>query len=265
MKDWEPDLYNRFRAYRAQPFHAILARLTIAPAENILDLGCGSGENTIELARRAPQGRALGIDSSPAMIARAQAARQELAPQLAIRLDFRLGDIGDIALPDRYSLVFSNAALHWVKDHRRALQAWHRLLQPGGRLVVQMPANYEETAQVTLTGLAQEPSWREFTGKVEVPSAGVGSPEYYARVLKELGYVDIDCYYQVFDHPMSGADEVVQWSRATVLRPFLEALPQARRDDFTTQWRRRLEQAYGNGPFILKFRRIFLWARRHAG
>ena len=77
-KDWEPELYNRFRRYRAEPFQAILARLQLDPDETIVDLGCGSGENTVELARMAPRGQALGIDSSPAMIARADAAKRAL-------------------------------------------------------------------------------------------------------------------------------------------------------------------------------------------
>jgi trans-aconitate 2-methyltransferase len=266
MNDWDPELYNRFRSYRAEAFRAILARLEIDPAEKLVDLGCGSGENTIELARRASLGCALGIDSSPAMIARGNAARNALLPELAARLEFQLGDIGAVQLADRYSLVFSNAALHWIGDHRRALQACFRVMRPRGKLVVQMPANYEETAQVTLTRLAGEPPWRELLNGLEVPSARVGPPDYYARMLKELGFVDIDCYYQVFAHPMNGPGDVVEWSRATVLRSFLDALAEGRREDFVAQWRRRLEQAYGtSGPLTFNFRRIFLWGRRPAG
>lgn len=265
MTDWDPELYNRFREYRAEPCRAILARLQIDAAERVVDLGCGSGENTVELARRAPRGSALGIDSSPAMIERANAGKSELPDEPAARLEFRLGDIGAPQLSDRYSLAFSNAALHWIGDHSRALAAWHRLLLPGGKLVVQMPANYEETAQVTLTRLAGESPWRDLLSGVEVPSARVGSPDYYTRLLDELGFVDINCYYQMFAHPMKGPAEVVEWSRSTVLRPFLDALPEDRREDFVAQWRRRMEQAYGTcGPLTFNFRRIFLWARRKA-
>jgi trans-aconitate 2-methyltransferase len=199
------------------------------------------------------------------MIERANAAKNTLAPELSARLEFRLGDIGAAQLPDRYSLVFSNAALHWIRDHRRAFAACHDLLRPGGKLVVQMPANYEETAQVTLTQLAGEPPWRELLGGVKVPSANVGSPDEYARLLDELGFAEIDCYYQTFAHPMNGPGDVVEWSRATVLRPFLDALAQERRADFVAQWLIRLEQGYGtSGPLTFNFRRIFLWARRSA-
>ena len=66
MADWDPELYNRFRRYRAEPVEHILSRLELADNEAIVDLGCGSGEHTIELARRSPHGSARGIDGSPA-------------------------------------------------------------------------------------------------------------------------------------------------------------------------------------------------------
>jgi trans-aconitate 2-methyltransferase len=57
----------------------------------------------------------------------------------------------------------------------------------------------------------------------------------------------------------------VEWSRATVLRPFLDALPEDRRGSFVAQWQGRLEQAYGtSGAIRFNFRRIFLWAHREA-
>ena len=58
MTDWDPELYNRFRRYRAEPFEAILQRLELGAGERIVDLGCGSGENTVELARRGAHGAA---------------------------------------------------------------------------------------------------------------------------------------------------------------------------------------------------------------
>ena len=65
MADWDPELYNRFRRYRAEPVAHILSRLEFSDNEAILDLGCGSGEHTIELARRSAHGSARGIDGSP--------------------------------------------------------------------------------------------------------------------------------------------------------------------------------------------------------
>lgn len=263
MADWEPELYNRFAAYRAEPVRVILERLRIEPAERIVDLGCGSGQHTVELARRARAGFAEGIDSSPAMVERANRLRAALDPALAGRVRFTLGDIARLESDREYSLVFSNATFQWLSNHRAALELCYRALTPGGRLAAQMPANDEETAQRSLLEMARERPWREIFGNIETPSRTVSTPEYYRRVLEAIGFVEVDCYYHIFHHPMRSPAEVVEWSRATSLRPFLAALPEAEHERFLAAWRERLERAYGTtGALTFDFRRLFLWGRR---
>src|SRR5258708_8058561 len=90
MADWDPELYNRFRRYRAEPVAHILSRLQLSDDEKIIDLGCGSGENTLELARRSSRGTALGVDGSPAMIEAAlellEGEGEELKPPVSRNL-----------------------------------------------------------------------------------------------------------------------------------------------------------------------------------
>src|SRR5712672_1852119 len=95
MTDWDPELYNRFQRYRSEPAEMLIEQLEIGDAERIVDFGCGTGENTVALAKRTPHGFALGIDSSPAMIARAESLREDLAPGLRSRVEFRIGDLRD--------------------------------------------------------------------------------------------------------------------------------------------------------------------------
>src|SRR5271157_4853010 len=109
MADWNPELYNRFRRYREEPFLAILERLKLRGDESIIDLGCGSGENTVELARRVPRGRAVGIDSSAAMIDAANKVLEGVEPEVRGRIRFELGDISAFNAAGEYSVVFSNA------------------------------------------------------------------------------------------------------------------------------------------------------------
>ncbi|MGO9263410.1 MAG: methyltransferase domain-containing protein [Candidatus Binataceae bacterium] len=263
MPDWDPELYNRFRRYRAEPFELIFARLAVRPDYTIVDLGCGSGENTIELARRAAHGRATGVDSSSAMIARAEALRDKLEPELRDRLNFVTGDFHEFAADREYSVVFSNAALQWSRNHLEVLTRWSRALRPGGRLVVQMPSNHEETAQVTLMDLAHDPAWSDVLGDRQTPSHVVGSPEDYRVMLEVIGLVEVDCHYHIFHHPMESPAAIVEFSQATALRPFLDRIPAARHAEFIAEFTRRLEQAYGTrGPLTFNFRRLFLWGRR---
>ncbi|MGH7931794.1 MAG: methyltransferase domain-containing protein, partial [Candidatus Binataceae bacterium] len=259
MADWDPELYNRFRRYRAEPVEAIFARLALGPDERIVDLGCGSGENTVELARRSRHGFATGIDSSPAMIERAGKLRDGLDPALGARLAFTLGDFRDLDAERKYTVVFSNAAIQWVRDHRSVFAACRRALRPGGTLAVQMSANEEETAQATIVALAGEEPWRALVGEIRTPSRTVGAPGAYAEMLREIGFDAIDCDYHTFRHPMESPTEIVVWCRGTALRPFLERLPSARQEIFVDLLIRRLEREYAtSGPLMFNFRRLFI-------
>ncbi|MGH7779841.1 MAG: methyltransferase domain-containing protein [Candidatus Binataceae bacterium] len=265
MSDWQPDLYNRFRRYRAEPFGHILERLPITEGDTIADLGCGPGDNTVELARRLTTGNARGIDLSPAMIEAAEKLRAGLPAQLREQVSFAVGDIAQLNGLGIYSIVFSNAALQWLGDHRTVLARWFSALAPGGAMVVQMPANESETAKLDLSRMVLEPRWSSLLGPVDRPFGEVPPPEHYERIMREIGFAEVDCYYRTFHHPMNSPAEVVQWYRSTGLRPFLDALPKDRHDQFLSAYGERLERAYGtSGPMTFDFKRLFLWGRRPA-
>ncbi len=265
MSDWNPELYNRFRRYRAEPFLEIASRLNPGDNESIADLGCGSGENTVELARRTAHGTARGIDSSPAMIDAANKLRQGLAEDLKGRVTFQLGDVREFRAQREYSIIFSNATLQWVPGHREIFRACLEALAPGGKIVAQMPANEIETAKVELSRLAGEPPWAAMIGGVDATFRQVLPPPHYAAMLSDLGFVEVDCYYRTFEHPMNSPGEIVQFYSSTGLRPFLDGLPRERHDEFLTALTGRYERAYGTtGAVIFPFRRLFIWGKRRA-
>jgi trans-aconitate 2-methyltransferase len=262
MSDWEPDLYNRFRRYRAEPVAHILSRLQLGDSEKIIDLGCGSGENTFELARRSAYGSALGVDGSPAMIEAARKLLEAEPAELKRRVSFELLNLAKFSADRAYTLIFSNAAFQWIPDHRALFAACFEALRPGGTIVVQMPANETETAKVEVGKLAREAPWNTMLGGRE-RAFHEEPPEFYAAMLARLGYDRIDCYHLTFHHPMDRPADVVQWYRSTGLRPFLDALPKNRHDEFLEQLTTRLDAAYGtSGPMTFDFKRLFIWGRR---
>lgn len=103
----------------------VLARLAVQPGERILDLGCGDGSLTVQIAERGAS--VVGVDSSASMIAAARARG----------LDARLADIRALAFNDEFDAVFSNAALHWVRDADAAVAGVYRALRAGGRFVAE--------------------------------------------------------------------------------------------------------------------------------
>jgi trans-aconitate 2-methyltransferase len=263
MADWNPELYNRFRRYRAEPVEHIFSRLRLADDERMIDLGCGPGDNTVELAKRSPDGTARGVDSSPAMIEAAEKLRDGLPLELKSRLSFAITDVSKFSADSEYSLIFSNATIQWLPDHRGVFTNCLRALKPGGKLVAQMPANAFETAKIEMDRLVEESPWREMLASVQIPFRKDAAPERYLKMLPEIGYTEVDSYYVTFHHPMERPADVVQWYRSTGLRPFVDALPTERQNDFLAAYTERLERAYGTtGPMTFDFRRIFVWGRR---
>jgi trans-aconitate 2-methyltransferase len=262
MADWDPELYNRFRRYRAEPVEHILSRLQLGEDEKLIDLGCGSGENTLELARRSSHGTAVGVDGSPAMIEAARKLLDAEAAELKRRVSFELLDVPEFRADRAYSLIFSNATFQWIPDHRALFAACSDALRPGGTIVVQMPANETETAKMEIGRLAREAPWNSMLGGRE-RAFHEEPPDFYAAMLAKLGYDRIDCYHLTFHHPMDQPADVVQWYRSTGLRPFLDALPKNRHDEFLGRLTERLKAAYGtSGPMTFDFKRLFIWARR---
>ena len=265
MADWDPELYNRFRRYRAEPVEHILSRLDLTDSETVVDLGCGSGEHTIELARRTAHGSAYGIDGSPAMIDAARKLLDAQPEDLRRRVSFELLDAPKFHADRAFTLIFSNAAFQWIRDQRALFAACRKALRPSGKIVVQIPANETETAKIELGKLAREEPWRAMLSGRE-RAFREDPPTAYAAMLAELGYERIDCYYLTFHHPMNSPADVVEWYRSTGLRPFMDALPKSRHDEFLNKLTARLNSAYGtDGPMTFDFKRVFIWGSRPAG
>lgn len=262
MPDWDPELYNRFRRYRAEPVDHILSRIKFADDDTIVDLGCGSGENTLDLARRSPHGTAHGIDGSFAMIEAANKLLGAEPDDLKRRASFEVLDVAKFHADRAFTLIFSNATFQWLPNHRELFASCFTALKPRGRIVVQMPANETETAKVELGKLAREERWRAMLSGRD-RAFHEDPPEHYAAMLSGLGYDNIDCYHLTFHHPMDKPADVVQWYRSTGLRPFMDALPKDRHDEFLAELTARLNSAYGtSGPMTFDFKRLFIWGSR---
>lgn len=105
----------------------LIRELDLKGDEKVLDLGCGAGSLTLQIAKLLTEGEVTGIDSSAGMI-------EEALPKTFENLTFLLHDIDSIDFEDLFDLVFSNAALHWVKDHEKLIVNVRKALRPGGRV-----------------------------------------------------------------------------------------------------------------------------------
>lgn len=123
-----PDWERRVAApNRMEPLAAALEGVGVDRPSRILDLGTGTGAAARWLAARFPQARVVGVDLSPEMI---RVAREQTSAELAERIDYRLGDASQLALPDAgFDLVVQVSVPPFFAEAAR-------LLAPGGHLAV---------------------------------------------------------------------------------------------------------------------------------
>lgn len=260
MNSWNPALYRRYEDERTRPAAELLARVPLAEAARVVDLGSGPGNSTELLARRFPGAQLIGLDNSEAMLAN---ARERLP---GVR--FELGDIAawrphhpQDRAPD---LVYANAALQWVPDHEALVPRLFATLAPGGVLAVQMPDNRAEPTHRLMRELAALAPWRAPIGdytRLRTDLLPIGT--YYDLLAPEAAQVDV--WHTVYQHPMDSAAAIVEWVRGTGLRPFIDPLSPELRASFLAEYEQRVGAAYpprSDGRRLLAFPRMFIVAQR---
>ena len=257
---WDPGQYQRFAGERSRPFFDLVARIGAADPGYVVDLGCGPGNLTAALAQRWPGAQVAGVDSSPEMIAAAQ-AEAGLAPG---RLSFTIGDVRSWE-PDRPAdVVVSNAVLQWVPSHLDVVARWAGLLATGGWLAFQVPGNYDQPSHAILRELAASPRWRPLLAEAGLNRQSA-TPEEYLDLLARAG-CEVDAWETTYLHVLHGEDPVLEWYRGTGLRPVLAVLDPGQAEEFLAEYGRLTREAYPAQPYgtVLPFRRVFAVAHRPA-
>jgi len=115
---WDGRAYQRFSRYQTGEGLKLIDLLDAGEGEHVLDVGCGNGLLTLRIARNSPGGMVLGVDSSVEMLKKAEENKRE---QGVGNVDFLLRDALSIDYEERFDAVFSNSALHWIRDHGELL------------------------------------------------------------------------------------------------------------------------------------------------
>jgi trans-aconitate 2-methyltransferase len=245
----------------------LLARVDVEDPAYVVDLGCGPGERTADLAARWPNAVIEGIDSSEQMIAEARRlSLDHLQPEpggetAAGSLAFSVGDIATWKPSRPVDVIFSNAAFQWVPGHQDMLARWVAALAPGGRLAFSMPGNFDQDSHRILRELCETPRWRNQLAKVNRHNV-VSEPLEYFRRLSDLG-CEVDAWETTYLQVLHGDDPVLEWMKGTALRPAFDVLSrEEERGEFVAELAALLRKAYPPGPHgtIFPFRRIFVVA-----
>ena len=212
---WDPKKYRSNAGYVAELGKPLLKLLRPKPGERILDLGCGDGVLTLEIARSGCQ--VIGIDTSREMVEAAQNAG----------IDARLGDGAALTFDNELDAVFTNAALHWIQSPEAVISGVWRALRPGGRFI----GEFGGRGNVAKINEALD---------VAVSRRGIVVPNYlffpsshaYAEMLSEAGFSVHTC--ETFERPTPLPGDVRDWLE-TFAKNHLSAVAESEREAFIAE------------------------------
>ncbi|VVB64236.1 Trans-aconitate 2-methyltransferase [uncultured archaeon] len=228
---WDPEVYSKSSTAQQRWAQELLSKVSIRRNERILDIGCGDGKVTAEIALLVPEGSILGIDNSAEMISFAQI---KFPPALWPNLAFQYGDASDLQFVDEFDLVLSFACLHWVQDHIPVLEGIKRSLKKGGKALMQFGGKDNAAAIIAVVDeIISEEKWSEYFDGFEFPYGFFG-PDEYLTWLDRAGLNAVRVELVQKDMAQTGREGLASWFKATWL-PYIEKVPKDLREDFINE------------------------------
>ena len=245
-QDWDPALYAKHGSFVPRLGAELVAWLAPVPGERILDLGCGDGALTAQLA--AARAEVIGVDSSAALVAAARARGIEAHTVDAHQLTF----------DNDFDAVFSNAALHWMRQPDAVLAGVHRALRPGGRFVAEMGAHNNVASVIR----ALEPALRaRGLNAEELNPWFFPRAEAYRRRLENQGFMVTGL--RTFQRPTRLPGALRGWLE-TFARSFIDAVQPDEREAFITEVLERWQHDVGrvHGHWVVDYVRLRFCAHK---
>ena len=229
---WNPEDYAKNSDAQLKWARSLLKNIDLQKYESILDVGCGDGKITADLAATLPQNKIVGVDSSPEMIAYAgKKYPQSKYPNLTFdRVDAR-----SLNFDREFDLIFSNATLHWVDNHLAFLRGANLALKDNGRLIISCGGE-GNAAQIlaTFAELTASNDWQDYFDDFYNPYFFYGLKDYRSW-LEQAGFTVERLELVSKDMTHQGKEGFTGWIRTTWM-PFTKYVPEDKRESFIAQF-----------------------------
>jgi trans-aconitate 2-methyltransferase len=184
VTEWDASDYARISALQKVMAEEVLGLLDLEGSERVLDVGCGDGKITAEIAARVPQGAVVGVDPSVEMIRYAQS---HWGADHGSNMRFEVGDARRLPFHDEFDLVVSFNALHWIPEQEEALTSIRTAMKPGGTAQLRFaPHGPRKSLGHVIRETQESPRWTPHFQGFHRPYLHL-TPEEYGKLAEKAG------------------------------------------------------------------------------
>ena len=244
MTEWDAAAYARISSLQAAMAAEVLALLRLDGDEQVLDVGCGNGTITAQIATRVPRGGVTGVDPSREMVAY---ATEHFGPAAFPNLRFATGDARTLPFHAAFDRVVSFNALHWVPDQDAALRSIRRAMKAPARAQLRLVVDGERTSVETVVEQTRKSSrWVPYFADFRDPYLHVTPAQYAAAAAcNGLTVVERNVHDKAWDF---GSPAAFHAFCAVGCVAWTQRLPDVLRDPFIDDALDRYRRAIGDGP-----------------
>lgn len=244
MEKWNPTLYDEKHNFVSKFGADLVNTLSPKEGEKILDLGCGTGDLAHDISNYGA--KVLGIDASTDMIKQAQ----KKFPSL----HFKVQDGTSMPFTEEFDAVFSNAALHWMKQPEPVVHGVYRALKHGGRFVGEMGG--QGNIASIIEGIQESMVELGLHYKEELFPWYFPSDEDYRRLLEQTGFevVAMDLYKR--QTPLVGEEGLRNWLKMFSNNLLMELSDEGKEQVYSTYERLLRPKLYRDGVWVADYCRL---------
>ena len=182
MTEWDATSYARISGLQKAMAEEALGLLDLARSSKVLDVGCGNGKITAEIAVRLPQGIVVGIDASCNMI---DSASSQFCPPCYRNLNFLVADARCLPFKPKFDLIVSFNALHWIHRQEEALRALRSVVTPEGKAQIRLvPIGERKSLETVLEETRCSSDWSGYFRDFQDPYLRLTQDQYAALAQK---------------------------------------------------------------------------------
>lgn len=245
---------------RMGQFLALIRELELRGDERVLDVGCGPGVSTLELAKQLPEGKAIGVDITYRML---EIARQRAKAHRLKNVKFLREDAMSLSFPNEsFDVVFSSYLLPWVPQVDQAISEMQRVLKVGGKIgiITAAPGCYDLFYKA-IAALIER--YRDYYGRISAEEL-IGAKRFKAFELQEkffkAGFSPAKTLYVSFEE-VTTPELYLKKMNSVTAELYLKPLPQQMQEEARMYLLERLEE-FGGEELLARERSIMLIGRK---